>query len=546
MENSEQQESLRRYLFILRRWAWLILIASLLAGGSALYFSLQTPPTYQSSATVLVSAAPATAATDYNSLRASEGLASTYAELMTKEPVLEQVIQTLSLADTPLELEEDLRVYKSPDTQLLTVQVQRRDPAQAAAIANAIIAVFSQQNQELQASRYAGTKANLESQLADLDAQIAATGLSLDKLGDLPFYKSERDRLEALLAQYRQSYTSLVQSYEEVRMAEAANTSNLDVVEPARPDTKPVAPNIPLNVLVASLFGLLLSGILVFTYEFFNDTLRDPEQVQTALDLPVLGWVIRHHPREGTPITLEEPRSPVAEAFRSVRTNLQYSSVDRPLKTILVTSPSPQEGKSSVAANLAVALAQSNQRVVLIDGDLRRPTLHNIFGLYNRHGLGSLFLDPRPARDGQINLNGAVQNLGAGRPRVITSGSLPPNPAELLASERMAAILQLLAKHLDYVVLDSPPVLAVTDPVALAPRVDGVILVVKPGATKLRAAQQAITQLRHVGANLLGVVLNDVDHKQAGYYYQYPSYYDTKVETPQKSPNGKKPELKRV
>ena len=546
MENSSQQESLRRYLVILRRWAWLLLIAGLLSGGSALYFSLHVPPTYQSSATVLVSAAPATAATDYNSLRASEGLASTYAELLTKGPVLEQVIENLGLPDSPSALEKDLQVRKTPDTQLITVRVQRRDPAQAAAIANAIVAVFNQQNQALQTARYAGTKANLESQLADLDAQIAAANQSLDALSDQPFNKAERDRLEALLAQYRLSYTSLLQSYEEVRMAEAANTSNLDVVEPARPNPNPVAPKILLMVLVATLFGLFLSGILVLTYEFWNDTLQDPEQALAELGLPVLGWIIRHHPRPGEPITMAEPRSPVAEAFRSVRTNLQYSSVDHPLKTILVTSPSPEEGKSSVAANLAVALAQSNRRVVLIDGDLRRPTLHKIFGLYNRHGLGNLFLDPRPAQEGQINLNGTVQNLGAGSPRVITSGNLPPNPAELLASERMAAILQLLAKHLDYVVLDSPPVLAVTDAVALASRVDGVVLVVKPGFTKLRAAQQAITQLHHVGANLLGVVLNDVDHKQAGYYYYYPSYYDTQVEPPRKSPNGKKPELRRV
>jgi capsular exopolysaccharide synthesis family protein len=182
---------------------------------------------------------------------------------------------------------------------------------------------------------------------------------------------------------------------------------------------------------------------------------------------------------------------------------------------LLVTSPTPQDGKSTVAANLAVILAQSGQKVALVEGDLRRPRVHKIIGVSNRRGISELFVQPK------IYLNGTLQETEIPGLLAVTSGPLPPNPAELLGSEKMFDILRMVREKADLVVIDSPPITAVTDAVVLAPRVDGVLLIVKPGTTKLVACKHAIQQLNRIGANILGVVLNDVQVKRSSYKYAY-------------------------
>jgi non-specific protein-tyrosine kinase len=239
--------------------------------------------------------------------------------------------------------------------------------------------------------------------------------------------------------------------------------------------------------------------------------------------------IARHAPEEGSPVALAEPRSQVAEAFRSLRTNIQFASVDHPLRTLLVTSPTPAEGKSTVAANLSVVLAQGGKRVALIDADLRRPRVHKLLGVSNSLGMSELFVKDHVA------LNGSLQPTEAPDLMALTSGGLPPNPAELLGSEKMAEIIRQVGMQVELVVIDSPPVIAVTDSSVLAPRVDGVLLVFKPGVTRLGAARQTVEQLQRLGANLLGVVLNDVDLRRSGYYYK--SYYHSSREYFHKSPS---------
>jgi polysaccharide biosynthesis transport protein len=223
---------------------------------------------------------------------------------------------------------------------------------------------------------------------------------------------------------------------------------------------------------------------------------------------------------EGKPVAMAQPRSQVAEAFRSLRTNIQFASVDHPLHTLLVTSPTPAEGKSTVAVNLGVVLAQGGKRVALIDADLRRPRVHKLLGLSNKNGISDLFVHA------QVTLDDALQSTVAPDLFALTSGDLPPNPAELLGSEKMVEIIRLVSSQVETVIIDSPPVIAVTDSSVLAPRVDGVLLVLKPGVTHLGAARQTVDQLQRLGANLLGVVLNEVDLRRSGYYYShYKGYY---------------------
>src|SRR5713226_396184 len=214
-------------------------------------------------------------------------------------------------------------------------------------------------------------------------------------------------------------------------------------------------------------------------------------------------------------IVVQDPRSAVAEAFRTLRTNIQFKSLDNPVRTILVTSSAAEEGKSTVVANLAVSLAQTGAAVIAVDCDLRNPGLHRIFGLPNERGLTSLMLTP------DSGLREYLQRSEAGGVDVLTSGPLPPNPAELLGSKRMESLVRELRDMADYVVFDTPPVLAVTDAAVLANKVDGAILVLSAGRARRDAAKKAKRTLEELSGHFLGVVVNNVKadrESQSGYY----------------------------
>jgi len=203
-------------------------------------------------------------------------------------------------------------------------------------------------------------------------------------------------------------------------------------------------------------------------------------------------------------VTVADPRSPVSEAYRTLRTNLDFSSLDKPIKTMLVTSAGPEEGKSTVLANLAVTTAQASKKVILVDCDLRRPTLHNIFNLKNDVGLTTMVVDDVAMESPPL------QDTGVEGLQLVSSGPLPPNPSELLGSRRMEEIIAALLERADVVLFDAPPVVAVTDAAVLATKVDGVLLVINAGGTKRDYARAAKARLEKVNANLLGAVLNNV------------------------------------
>lgn len=211
-------------------------------------------------------------------------------------------------------------------------------------------------------------------------------------------------------------------------------------------------------------------------------------------------------------IALHDPRSPAAEAYRTLRTNIRFSSLDKPLQTLLATSTAPDEGKSTTLANLAITMAQAEQRVLLVDCDLRRPTLHTLFGLPNESGLTNLILaevdEPLP-----------VQETGVPGLHLLTSGPLPPRPADILGSRRMENVIARLRSEADVILFDTPPVIAVTDAAVLAAKVDGVLLVLQAGRTRRDRARQARQILEKVKANIIGVVLNNAQREQSYSYY---------------------------
>ncbi len=210
-------------------------------------------------------------------------------------------------------------------------------------------------------------------------------------------------------------------------------------------------------------------------------------------------------------ITLTDPRSPISEAYRTLRTNLSFSSLDEPIKTLVVTSPAPDEGKSTTVANLAVTMAQGGKRTILVDCDLRRPALHTLFDLSSEPGLTNLLLD----EDGIPNLqNTEVEDL-----RILTSGPLPPNPADLLGSQKLDRAIRLLSDQADIVMFDAPPVVAVTDATILGTKVDGVLLVISAGRTKREHAQRAKDMLEKANVRIVGAALTNAtkDSSIGGY-----------------------------
>ncbi len=369
----------------------------------------------------------------------------------------------------------------------------------------------------------ASTQKGLAQQVLEMEKQVNDTTLAIANEHD----PAQKLQFEARLTQYRQLYSSLVTNFEQVRLAEAQTSTNVFVSEPASVPREPVSPKTTLNTLLAAIIGVLLAASIIFLIDMLDDTIRNPDDIRQKFNLPVLGVIASHQIVEGRPICMDQPRSPVSEAFRSLRTNITYASVDIPLRRILVTSSTPQEGKTTISSNLAVVLAQGEKKSVLIDADMRRPTVHEKFGLMNRMGLSSLFVRSLD------NIPAAIQGASVAGLAIITSGSPPPNPAELLTSHRMKDILDRLNQEYDLIVIDTPPVLTVTDAVALAPELDGVIIVARPGMTKLSALRQTLEQLHTVGARVLGVVLNQVDphSRKYGYYYhryysKYSHYYD--------------------
>jgi len=212
-------------------------------------------------------------------------------------------------------------------------------------------------------------------------------------------------------------------------------------------------------------------------------------------------------------ITLSDPRSPAAEAYRTLRTNIDFSSLDRPIHTLLVTSVAPNENKSITVANLAISLAQGDKRTILVDADVRRPAVHTLFGLSNDKGLTSLFIDAKGP------IEPALQAVNVSNLQVLTSGPLPPNPAELLGSQRMLEVIEALKARADIVLFDAPPVIAVTDASVLGTRVDGVLLVVQAGQTRREQAKRAKQQLEKLHIRVVGAVLSgaSLDSGMGGY-----------------------------
>ena len=389
---------------------------------------------------------------------------------------------------------------------------------------------------------------SVKRQLAQLDHQEAGLSSLLEKAKrqalDLNLLEIEYNRLSRSKENNEKLYQIVLERTKESDLAQMMRVNNIRVLDRPLVPRGPIRPHVGLNVLLGIFFGTL-AGVGAASFRSFLDrTIKTPDDVERELRLPFLGLIPeideankrvagsrRRRSRRAALVHNRElvvhelPMSGIAEASRAIRTNLLFMSPDQPYKTLLVTSASPSEGKTTVACCVAIAMAQAGQRVILVDCDLRRPRMHRIFERDPQVGVTSALLEPDVLDTGALETD--IPNLS-----VLPAGPIPPNPSEILHSDKFRTLLEELCRKYDRVIIDSPPVVAVTDAAILSTIVDGTMLVVRAFKTQFDVGRQGVRALSDVGAKLAGCVLNSVDldrheYKYYHYYYHKEGYYSS-------------------
>lgn len=325
----------------------------------------------------------------------------------------------------------------------------------------------------------------------------------------------------------RELYELLIKRFKETTLTEDMRTGNISIIDMAEIPKDPVKPRKRLNIFLSLIVGLLMGTGLAFFFEYLDNTVKDPDDIKRLLKIPFLGPVPVVIPDgSGSPdnkdmpelLTLHAPKSPASEAYRGIRTNILFSSPDAEPQVILIASAGPQEGKTLTATNLAITMAQSGSSVIILDCDLRRPKLHELFEVDQRRGVTHFLVDKRSYKKEEFQT--AVPNL-----YIMPSGPIPPNPSEILGSQRMTDLLGSLRKDFNRIIIDSPPIAAVTDAVVLSKHTDGTVYVIRAHKIVRGVIVNGLDQLRSVGAHLLGAILNGADMIRDGYYSNYYYYY---------------------
>lgn len=390
------------------------------------------------------------------------------------------------------------------------------------------------------------SKIEVETEIQSLQPKVEVFGKILDRynqeMESLPAKKLQLARLTRSAQVAEKLYVMLQEKYQESRITEVGQMGNVRIIDSAKEPEEPIVPKKKLNLLLGLLLGLGFALAAAFVIEYMDDSVRTMADL-SEMQMPLIATIPFIKPDSGNGfiakmtklddpevnainerlVTHLKPKSPVSEAYRALRTNILFTAPDNPKKTILVTSTGPQEGKSTSVANLAITFAQAGTKTLLIDADLRRPMLHKLFQVDKQPGLTNALVS-REALEDLTTPVAAVPDLS-----LLTCGVNPPNPAELLGSARMKEVLDEARQIYDMILIDTPPVIAVTDPSVLARFVDGVVVVVKTASTQRSAAMMAAEQLRRVGAPVLGVLLNGITTANfyGSFYYQKYYYYYT-------------------
>lgn len=499
--------TLRDYWRVMTRRSWIVILAIVATAGPALALSLRQSSIYEADAQMLVRPLPGESVfgSDQQTVNADR-LVPNEISVLEGDAVFARLKQNLGLTEDPPRVRGSAR----GDADVIEVRVRSGDRATAAALANAYVTAYIdvKREQAVAGMDAAGKElqseiTDLQGQIDDLDTKIAASSTDDDR-ADV----ARRAALADQQALFQQRIAQL-------QVDSALTAGGAEVVRPAVAPSKRVEPTPLRTTSIAAAIGLLLGLLTAFVMHHFDDSVRSTADLaRFGVDVPVLATVPNVTTRDNRPIAVSMPDSPAVEAYRNLRTNIQFLGIDRKVRLVQVTSTRPGEGKTTTAANLAIVLSQAGANVVLVDADLRKPDLHRMFAIDGSNGLtNNLAGDPM-----ELTIQRISDQLW-----VIVGGPVPPNPSELLSGRRLDAFADELARRFDYVIVDSAPLLAVSDAAALSRHVDGVLLVTQSKQVSLGQLRESLTILDRVGAPLLGIVLNraKVDRDVAG-EYEYP------------------------
>jgi capsular exopolysaccharide synthesis family protein len=503
---------LSKYIFPLRKWWWLLVVSTLIAVMFSSLSVLRQPTIYQSRTTLMIGTTITDPNPSSNELMLGQQLAAAYADLANREIVRNATKDALKINRLP-----DYFARALPNTQLIEIVVNDTVPQRAQIVANGLadqlmhLGPISAQPQDRGRQEFIHQRLNnLETQIQETEDQIETLQEELANTFSAEQIKDKQEQITSLqskLSSMENNYGLLLANTQQG----AINT--LTIIESAGLPTNPIGPMKGLTILLAAVVGFALAAGEAYLLEYLDDSLKSPDAVMRLFSTSIIGHVFEQSDgkKEGDRLyDADDLSHPIAEAFRSLRTNIEISQVDRPLKTILVTSADIGDGKTSVAANLALSMAQRGKEVVLLDADLRKPNTHEVFELANDRGLVDLL-------SGRAVIGDVLQFKKDKKVAVLTAGDTPPNPAELLSSKNMEQLLSQLGETADVVIIDGPPFI-VADAMILASRVDGVLMVVRPGHTRESLAKAAVEHIKVVGARVVGVVLNRIPLRGADYY----------------------------
>lgn len=549
-QHNELEVSLGTFLMPVLKWWWLILLTTLVAALSSYYMLSQRPAMYRVQSSLILGQSLSNPNLDIAGVAAASQLAQTYVEAAKRQPVRTATMENLGLDWLP-----EYQVRPIPSTQLIEIIVNDTVPERALAtnqeLVNQLILLSPSGSRAINPERQAAVDEMLSRYEQGIQETIVEGEELAAQMMEVVSAKEIED-LEQQLAAVQSKLTRLEGTYAYFISQSSQEANNaIQVFEKPTLPTTPVSDRLAYSLLASAAVGFALGVAAAYLLEYLDDTLKSADDTTHVSGLPVLASVAEiasDGKKERVLVAAEQPRSQVTEVFRTLRTSIQYSNLDRQVSTLVVTSPVPADGKSTIAANLGVVMTQAGQKALIIDTDLRRPVLHKVFNTRNNFGLTNMLVRMQFQEDERLNeelfdvlLQQSLKRVTDSGLMLLTSGPIPPNPAEMLGSAKMKWFVEAFRQRFDITIFDTPPCLPVTDAVIMSTRTDGVLLVAREGKTRYQHLKKAIARFDEVNANMTGIVLNRVSEKELDYYYG--NYYasDQKEERRRKLGRNKQP-----